>query len=279
MVTGSKIPTYVCVRHGKARADTHTTGLFLCKGCKKLFVRSAFGGDEPDFEYGIIRGYCSYCGQRKYVRARYWYLCQVCENVVRAYYKERVAREFVLSWWNELRRSDEAAKGIKLRISDPTRVKRYSESNRDKKARIPSPDLTGFQDGKRIFAIEMKSGKSSPRTMSQFQLDVNDCNDILSWLKASRIPAFLFHLQVRDEYDPPTARKVAIAGWYMDVFEMQQNFMTIRKRGKEIRDAAYYNKKGFHPLDNFIGPSFFHNLDKMRAKLRKRLPVLYKYDH
>jgi len=276
-VSSPKIPTYVCVRHGKARADTHTTGLFLCNDCKRLFVKSAFRGGEPDFEYGAIRGYCSHCGRRRSVRARYWYLCDVCERVVRSFAGERVARDYVLLWWDELRRTDKIARSIKLKITDPPKVKQYSLNSESEETRKPSPDFVGIRKGKRIFGIEMKSGKGSPRKMSEFQLDVSDCKDIMGWVKPLRIPAFLFHIQARDEYDPPTSRKIATDGWYMDVYEMQKSFKTIRQRPRENRPAAYYDKKAFHPLENFLGEGFMRDLGKMKAKLKKRLPVLYKY--
>jgi hypothetical protein len=242
-----------------------------------MFKDQLFRGTEPEFEYSKVDGYCLYCGNETSVRERFWYVCNVCERVVKSFPSERAASKFVLSWWDDLRRSKSIVKDIKLAVTDPIKLKSYEVPKERKKTRISRPDFTGLLEpsDKQLFGIEMKTGRSSISQMSQFQLDVSDCDDIMGWVEPLRLPGFLFHIQVTEEFNPPTSRRVARDGWFMDIFEMQENFKSIRQRPRENRPAAYYNKKGFHRFDDFIQDDFVERLEEMRKRFAKGFPKLY----
>jgi len=253
--------------------------LFLCDDCKDLFERELFSGIEPNFTYTSVTGYCSYCGLSKEIKERFWYLCGICERIVKSYAAERAATSFILDWWNETSKIDEHIKKIEMKRTDPVRLMSFEEHEKWRKSEHESnPDFTGIEieADHKLFAVEMKTGRSSIKKMSAFQLDVSDCDDILTFVKSLRIPSYVFHVQVVEEFKPPTFRKVAISGWWASVYDMEKAFTTTRTRQREQRPAAYFKRTAFKPLSEFPAHIASEQFVAMKQRLQKRLPKMYK---
>ncbi len=265
---------YRCARHNSVRADSRLVGLFLCHECNKLF-----SGIVPAFSYSPVTGYCSYCGKQKQVREEFWFLCGICERIVKSYAAEQAATSFLSDWWVRAAKSDEWLKNVEFRRTDPVRLMSYGEHQKWRQSPHDSnPDFTGVNSKteNKLFAIEMKTGRSSIKKMSAFQLDVSDCDDMLSFVKVLRIPSYLFHVQVLEEYLPPTFRKVAVNGWWMSVFDMERAFKEIRMRQREQRPAAFFKRTAFKPLDAFLAHVKSEEMAAIKKELKSRLPQLYK---
>jgi len=270
---------YKCDRHSSVRADSRLVGLFLCDECKEMFQSKLFSGVDPAFSYSTVTGYCSYCGNKKQVREHFWYLCGICERIAKSYAAEQAATSFISDWWTRAVKSDDLLKKFELKRTDPVRLMGFEEHQKWKQSPHESnPDFTGIDSstGKRLFAIEMKTGRSSIKKMSAFQLDVSDCNDILSFVRELRIPSYLFHVQVVEEYQPPTFRKVAVNGWWMSVIDMETAFKEIRTRQREQRPAAFFKRTAFKPLDDFLTHIKSEEMTAIGKELKSRLPHLYK---
>jgi len=270
---------YKCARHNSVRADSKLVGLFLCDECAVLFKNKLFSGIDPAFIYSMVTGYCSYCGKQKQVREHFWFLCNICERIVKSYAAEQAATAFLSEWWNRSSQSDNILKKIELRRTDPVRLMSFEEHQKWRASPHESnPDFTAIlsSTNEKLFAIEMKTGRSSIKRMSAFQLDVSDCDDILSFVKELKIPSYLFHVQVVEQYSPPTFRKVAVNAWWISVIDMETAFREVRIRQREQRPAAYYRKTAFKPLESFMTHVKSSEFESMRKALETRRPQLYK---
>jgi len=277
--TTIKAPEYVCARHEVSRRDVGLSGFFLCRKCIQLLKKEVFNDAKPvhHIKKGI-QGFCAYCGKKRQVTHIFWYLCSGCDRIVRSYAIERTASEFLLKWWETNRDFNECTKKIKLELTDPVKLMSFKKHSEWKKNRPESkPDFTGINEetDEKIFAIEMKTGRNAINKMSAFQLDVSDCDDILSFVKIMKIPSFLFHVWAIEEYDPPTFHKKALDTWWMSVFDMENNFTQIRTRQREQRPAAYFKRTGFRLKEEFLSVICSDEIKNIQAKLSKRMPKLY----
>ena len=127
-----------------------------------------------------------------------------------------------------------------------------------------------------VFGIENKTGRSSIREMSAFQLDVSDCNTIMNEMKRLKIPAYLIHVQVLEEWYAPTMKLLAVGLWWSDVYPLAENFKEIKARRDERRGAAFFNKKAFFPIDSLVdalkGRKSWSLLERFR---RERVRPMY----
>ncbi len=272
-------PKYVCARHGSSRIDVGLSSFFLCDNCVTLLKNNVFVNTEPANQSdGSVEGFCAYCGKKLTVKQTFWFLCSGCDRIVRSYAVERAASAFVLNWWNTNRNSNECTKKIKLEQTDPVKLMSFNGHKEWKQnATTSNPDFTGIDEntGKKLFAIEMKTGRNAINKMSAFQLDVTDCDDILTFVKKLRIPTYLFHVWVTEEYDPPTFRKMALDTWWMSIYDMEANFQQIRTRQREQRPAAYFKKSGFKLKEDFLSSVCDKELGEFARRLSKGLPTLY----
>lgn len=277
--TSAKAPEYTCARHGEARADVGLSSFFLCGACTNLLKEHIFGNIEPTYRSGAdVRGFCVYCGKSVSVSQSFWYLCPVCDRITRAYATERAASQFVVSWWEQNKKANECLRTIRLEQTDVVRLMSYESHKQWKKQPDHSkPDFIGIDEhsGEKIFAIEMKTGKNAINKMSAFQLDVTDCDDILKFVQALRLPSYLFHVWVRDQYEAPTLRKVALDFWWMSVFDMEANFQQIRARHVERRPAAYFKRTGFKLKEAFLTHICSNELSELALTIKQKLPTLY----
>jgi hypothetical protein len=237
-----------------------------------------FSGIAPSYKYSVVTGYCSYCAKQRQVSEQFWFLCGICERIVKSYAAEQAATRFLLDWWRGVSRTDTFAGSIKFQRTDPVSRMSFEEHQRWKQSPHESkPDFTGVElsTDSKTFAIEMKTGRSSIAKMSAFQLDVSDCDDILSFVRELGIPSYVFHVQVVEEYLPPTFRKVALNAWWASVFDMEAAFKEVRMRQREQRPAAFFKKTAFRTLDRFLVHLKSEEIDTMKAELETRLPRLY----
>ena len=103
-----------------------------------------------------------------------------------------------------------------------------------------------------LFCIELKAGPALIHAMSEFQLDVNDFNDIANGCNGCCLPAYVFHVQINDDYMPPTRRSVASNMWWTDVWSLEGALKAVRQRRGEDKRAAYYKPSAFMPREAFV---------------------------
>lgn len=102
-----------------------------------------------------------------------------------------------------------------------------------------------------VFGMENKTGRSAVYDMSQFQLDISDCDAITNDMKKLAIPAYLVHAQVLEKWQPPTVGFEIVGLWWTDVYRMAEHFKGVSMRRDEMRGAAYFGKKAFLPMETF----------------------------
>ncbi len=93
---------------------------------------------------------------------------------------------------------------------------------------------------------------SSIEDMTEFQLDVNDFDDIIGAVKKTRLPAYIFHCQVVHEYSPPTRCSKAEKMWFADIWALKASQKETRQRQGENKKAGYYKTEAFKPIALFL---------------------------
>ena len=101
----------------------------------------------------------------------------------------------------------------------------------------------------------------------EFQLDVNDYQDIVAVMRDKGLPAYLFHVQVTDDYTPPTKRSVGRDIWWVDLFSLRASFKKVATRRDERKLAAYFDPSVFRPLNDFPAELAAKAYEALRAKL------------
>jgi hypothetical protein len=168
----------------------------------------------------------------------------------------------------------EETEAVKLEPFIPGR-----RTQRRKSEGLAVVDFTVFDDASDrydpAFYIEMKSGPGSIGEMSEFQLDLNDSNDVATVCNNSGIPAYIFHVQVREEYAPPTRHSVATGMWWTDCFKLHEHLLTIKpRRGEEDKRAGYYSPQAFATMESFLGELSGRRYVRLRKRLQKEsLPL------
>jgi hypothetical protein len=263
---------YVCARHGRESRTTKLCSFFLCDECTRKLVAECFNGQPPVFEGCEVHGFCSICANYKYVKFRQWFLCDNCERVVRSYPVGIAAQNYVLNWWNE------NIPEIKLEVTDPITLSSYVRGRKEVK-RPARPDFTGFStQGTKILLIEIKTGRNAINEMSSFQLDLSDCDDILEFVKGELVATYVLHVQVVQEFSPPTSYFRPIGLWWTDIFKMEKNFQKVTKRRIDRgKLAAHYDVGCFEDITSFIREVRERRYEILTEKLRKgEIPTLYK---
>jgi hypothetical protein len=105
--------------------------------------------------------------------------------------------------------------------------------------------------GKPLFHIELKSGPSAIGEMREFQLDINDSDDIIGAANNTGLPVYIFHVQTAFEYSPPTRSSVVHGIWWTDVSRLFEHRLAVRARRGEDKDAGYYSPAAFSAIDTF----------------------------
>jgi len=237
-----------CVRHLKPRKDVKLRHFFLCDTCTDQWIAEAFDGNEPLWIGQPVNGYCLLCNKVTTVRLRTWFLCDICERVARSIGRNHVAEQAILDFWADQVRPDYPHLSILQNDRSSLRPRRDTDAT----GQGPLDFLvTDEREGKLVFGIENKTGRSSIRDMSQFQLDVSDCDSILNHVRELGVPAFVIHAQVLELWKPPTMGFRIVGLWWTDIYRMTEHFSSVRMRAVERRGAAYFKKKAFEPIETF----------------------------
>jgi hypothetical protein len=167
------------------------------------------------------------------------------------------ATQFVRDFWKT--EIEVKWPALKLSESDVVQIEPFVPGKRSQKAKAITVEALDFlaqrQKGdsyEAIFHIEMKTGPSSISEMREFQLDVNDFDDIKTVVTKTGLPAYVFHVQVVEDYRLPTRRSVAKGMWWADIVSLRRNLKAVRRRRGEDKDAGYYEPSVFLPLEGFI---------------------------
>jgi hypothetical protein len=127
--------------------------------------------------------------------------------------------------------------------------------------------------GTPLFHIELKSGPSAIDKMSEFQLDINDSDDIIGAANNTGLPVYVFHVQTAFEYDPPTRSSVVRGIWWTDIFALLEHKIAVRSRRGEDKDAGYYSPSAFRPIATFPQELRDRRYVELRRLLKKN-PLL-----
>jgi hypothetical protein len=216
------------------------------------------------------------------VTLRQWFICPICLNVVLGYPKSMAATQFVRDFWKT--KIEVKWPELKLVESDTVQIEPFVPRKRSQKAKAITIETLDFLAQKQrgssyegLFHIEMKTGPSSISEMREFQLDVNDFNDIKTVVIKTGLPAYVFHIQVVEEYYLPTRRSIARGMWWTDIISLRQNLKAVRRRRGEDKDAGYYEPAIFLPSESFIEEiekdRYKELMEKIRSKGLEDLPL------
>lgn len=246
-----------CARHSNRATTRNISVLFLCDACVEVLTHQCFNGRPPIYHGESFHGYCGLCNRLTTVTLRQWFICPICLNVVLGYPKSVAATQFVRDFWKT--EIEVKWPALKLSESDVVQIEPFVPGKRSQKAKAITVEALDFlaqrQKGdsyEAIFHIEMKTGPSSISEMREFQLDVNDFDDIKTVVTKTGLPAYVFHVQVVEDYRLPTRRSVAKGMWWADIVSLRRNLKAVRRRRGEDKDAGYYEPSVFLPLEGFI---------------------------
>lgn len=239
----------VCVRHLKSRKDVKLRHFFLCSQCASQWVADAFDGNRPVSTLEEISGYCLHCNREGTVRLYTWFLCDICDRVARSIGRNHVAERSILDFWEEHVRTRYPYLQISQNDVASLRPRRDTDATGEAPFDFLIRDERG---GEVVLGVENKTGRSSIKDMSQFQLDLSDCDSILHHVRERDIPAYVIHAQVLEVWKPPTNGFVMVGLWWTDIYRMAIHFKNVRLRRDERRGAAYFGKRAFSPIDTFV---------------------------
>jgi hypothetical protein len=263
-----------CVRHAQPRKDVRLRHFFLCDSYTRQWVQEAFGGNDPCTYGEPVGGYCLLCNKATDVRLQTWFLCDICERVARSIGRNHVAEKAIMDFWEQQIRPRYPHLRITQNDLSSLRPRRTS----DVSGEGPLDFLvTDERNGQTVFGIENKTGRSSIKEMSQFQLDVSDCDSILHHVRQLNIPAYIIHAQVLEIWQPPTMGFRTVGLWWSDIYRMAENFVTVKMRRMENRGAAYFKRAAFAAI-NTLGDDLYDKAGELRLVSRFReegIPRMY----
>lgn len=261
-----------CARHtSRQTARTMQTG-YYCDDCARKLTHEAFNDRPPVYHGADLRGCCGLCNVTKTVAPRQWFVCGICWNVVLAYQKSIVASQAVHQYWRD--RVTPAFPQLHLLEREEVYLSAFARKGRTKRKAAEALNVLDFwveerppEAGTPLFHIELKSGPSTIDEMREFQLDINDSDDIIGAANNTGLPVYVFHVQTAFEYEPPTRSSVVRGMWWTDIFTLLDHTLAVRARRGEDKDAGYYSPSAFSPIETF--PQEL--TDRRYIELRKRL--------
>jgi hypothetical protein len=194
--------------------------------------------------------------------------------VARSIGRNHVAEQAILDFWQDNIRLEYPWLGLIQNDISSLRPRRDTDESG-----VAPVDFLAVDErkSKHVFGIENKTGRSSIRQMSQFQLDVSDCDCILNEMRAHGIPVFVVHAQVLEVWKAPTMGFRIVGLWWSDVYSMAEHFKSVKTRRDEMRGAAYFGKKAFSTMDTFVeslwGKEDFAIVERLR---RDGIPNMYR---
>jgi hypothetical protein len=244
----TKIEYPTCVRHLKPRKDVRLRYFFMCDRCTNKWIEEAFEGNEPLYVGEQLSGYCILCNSDCQVRLRSWFMCDICDRVARSIGRNHVAEKTILDFWNT--QVLPLFPFLRIEQNDISALRPRRDSDTSGKGPLDFL-ITDDRIGKIVLGIENKTGRSSIREMSQFQLDISDCDSILNHVRELNIPAYVIHAQVLELWKPPTMGFKCYGLWWSDIYRMAESFTSIKMRRDESRGAAYFKKAAFDDIATF----------------------------
>lgn len=245
-----------CARHQNAATTRFVANMFLCDDCTDRLRHEAFNDRAPIFDGLHVEGYCGICNELTATGLRQWFVCQICLNVVLSYPKGFAASRHVQQFWSK--EIGPAFPDLVLEVLDEVKLEPFVPGRRSAKAKATVVQALDYRVCRRhatgsepLFSIELKAGPASIDGMSEFQLDMNDFNDIANCCNGSGLPAYVFHVQINDDYLPPTRRSQAKNLWWTDIWTLDEARTGVRQRRGEDKRAGYYKPSAFQPGHSF----------------------------
>ncbi|MGH7577153.1 MAG: hypothetical protein ACREM1_18755 [Longimicrobiales bacterium] len=267
-----------CARHTTPYTARRIAYFFLCDACTARLIADALNGRAPIYHGEHMQGFCGLCNELTIVAFRQWFLCPVCYNVVASYQKALVSAQAVLTFWEEHVRP--AAPSFVLTETDTVNLKPFVRAPRTKRQTAENLETADFLVSEKVgetlvprFHIELKAGPGSVDEMSEFQLDVNDYNDIAGPVTNTGLPAYVFHVQLGMEYFPPTWRSVARNLWWTDIMQLRRHLKRQARRRDESKAALYFDPAAFHRREIFVQQVIGRAFEQLRVDLMAT-PVL-----
>jgi hypothetical protein len=262
-----------CARHESPQTARTMQSLYLCDPCAFRVCKEAMSGRPPIYHGETITGFCGLCNERLPVTLRFYFVCPFCWNVIVAYQKSFVACKAVHAYWAEAVKPH--APNLRLTETEVPYLSSYARGSKSKKSAAAELEFLDFiveeQIGstawKTLFHIELKAGPGSIDEMSEFQLDINDSNDIIGVVNKTNLPAYIFHAQLGHEYQPPTRRTTALGMWFTDIVTLLANRTAVRQRRGDQKDAGYYKPSAFRPIDEFLSRVTARHYDQLQKQL------------
>jgi len=253
----------------------------LCDRCA-VRVRNEAMNHRPPIHHGeTINGFCGLCNELLQVTSRHYFVCPFCWNVLVAYQKAFVAAKAIPLYWAQAIAPNMA--NLRLTETEVPYLSSYARKRKSKKVAAAELQFLDFIVEEQIggelafesrFHIELKAGPGNIDAMSEFQLDINDSNDIIGVVNLTHLPAYVFHVQLDHEYLPPTRRTVAAGIWFTDIVTLLENRITVRRRRGEQKDAGYYRPEAFRPIEEFPGRLAERQYEQLGLALLDRPPVM-----
>jgi hypothetical protein len=241
-----------CARETSRKTARTLQHIYLCDPCARRLTLEALNGRPPIYHGETISGYCGLCNAKTEVTLRVWFACGICWNVILAYQKTFVASASVLQYWAANMTPRFGA--FLCEEKEEVRLEPYARAGKTKKQAAAMLDTLDFLvkgADTALFHIELKTGPGSIDGMSEFQLDINDSNDIIGAIKYTGLPAYIFHAQVIHQYAPPTRYSLATGLWFTDIWTLLAARRSKKPRRGEDKDAGYYRPSAFQPIEKF----------------------------
>lgn len=245
-----------CARHQNMVTTRNIAHFFLCDDCAKRLTVECFNERPPIYNGLELNGYCGLCNEWREIGLRQWFIDPICLNVVLSYPKSIAACKMVVRNWQDM--VNPIYPNLLLEEIDVVKMEPYILHNRASATKQSAIDFrvkdVNAADKPIVFFIELKTGPSSlsgGQAMREFQLDVNDYEDIVKVMRAEGKPAYVFHAQVVEEYHLPSKRSIGKALWWTDIFTLRDNLKYVKQRRGEDKKAGYYDPKAFKPIEQF----------------------------
>ena len=245
-----------CARHTSRRVARSLQTGYFCDACAKRLVVEVFNDRAPVYHGETLKGFCGLCNLNREVTMRQWFVCPGCWGVVIAYQKSIAASAALAKWWSKSIEPQFA--GLTLIETEPVRLTPYVRNPVTKLQSASELSILDFlvsntskAPAATLFHIEQKTGPGSIDEMSEFQLDVNDFNDIAGATNKTGRPSYIIHVQATYDYLMPTRRTIIKGMWWTDIFTLKENEKRISNRRDEDERAIYYKPAAFKPIETF----------------------------
>lgn len=261
-----------CARHQEKYTARNVSYFFLCDDCTDRLIRDALNNRAPIYHGWKMQGFCGLCNELTDVALRQWFMCPPCYQVVASYQKGFTAAAAMHEFWSQ--HISRTAPGFVLKETDVVRLTPYVRREKTKRQAAEHLDSADFLVSERVgdtdtsrFHIELKAGPGSIADMSEFQLDINDYNDIVGTVRNTKLPVYIIHIQLGMEYFPPTRRSIVRDLWWTDIFELTRNLKRKSDRRDERKAALYFDPKAFKSIKEFPDQIKYRRFEDLAARV------------